>query len=83
MDLKELRVQIDEIDRQMVELFDRRMRIAAGVAAYKKENGLPILDEKRENEVIERNSAFVEDEVLKEYYIDYLKNVMSVSRSYQ
>ena len=42
MDLKELRVQIDEIDRQMVALFDARMRIAAGVAAYKKENGMII-----------------------------------------
>ena len=43
----------------------------------------PILDTKREAEVVEKNSALVEDEVLKGYYIDYLKHMMSVSRAYQ
>ena len=81
--LEEARKIINEVDSEMAKLFVKRMKAAELVFEYKKEHGLPILDEKRENEVIERNSALVEDEVLKEYYIDYLKNVMSVSRSYQ
>ncbi len=81
--LEEARRIINEVDSQMAELFVKRMRAAEMVFDYKREFGLPILDQKREDAVIERNSALVEDEVLKGYYIDYLKHMMSVSRSYQ
>jgi hypothetical protein len=33
--------------------------------------------------VLARNAALIEDEALKGYYIDYLKHMMSLSRSYQ
>ena len=81
--LEEARKIINEVDSQMAELFVKRMRAAEMVYEHKKEFGLPILDQKREDAVIEKNSALVEDEVLKGYYIDFLKNVMSVSRAYQ
>ena len=81
--LEEARKIINEVDAQMAELFVKRMRAAELVCEHKMEFGLPILDEKREDAVIERNSALVEDEVLKGYYIDYLKHMMSVSRAYQ
>lgn len=81
--LEEARKIINEVDAEMAELFVKRMRAAEMVYEYKKEYGLPILDQKREDAVIERNSARIEDEVLREYYIDYLKHVMSVSRAYQ
>ncbi len=81
--LEEARKIINEVDSQMAELFVKRMRAAEMVYEHKKEFGLPILDQKREDAVIEKNSALIEDAVLKEYYIDYLKNVMSVSRAYQ
>ncbi len=81
--LDEARKIINEVDAQMAELFERRMRAVEAVYAYKKELGLPILDQKREDAVIEANAARMEDAVLKSYYIDYLKHVMSVSRAYQ
>ena len=81
--LDEARRIINEVDAQMAELFVRRMRAAETVYEYKKELGLPILDEKREAAVLEQNSALVEDEALKGYYVDFLKNVMSLSRAYQ
>ena len=81
--LEEARRIINEVDSQMAELFVKRMRAAEAVYEYKKEYGLPILDEKREAEVIRKNSALVEDEVLKSYYVGYLKHLMSVSRAYQ
>ena len=59
------------------------MRAVEAVYEYKMEFGLPILDQAREDAVIEKNSALVEDDVLKGYYIDYLKNMMSLSRAYQ
>ena len=81
--LEEARKIINEVDSQMAELFVKRMRAAELVSEHKKEFGLPILDQKREDAVIERNSALIEDDVLKGYYIDYLKNMMSISRTYQ
>ena len=81
--LEEARRLINEVDAKMAELFVKRMRASELVFEHKKEYGLPILDEKREEEVIKNNVSLIDDEVLKEYYIDYLKNLMSVSRNYQ
>lgn len=50
MDILELRKEIDSIDNQLVELFGQRMAVAAQIAAYKKENQLPIYVPARERE---------------------------------
>ena len=81
--LEEARKIINDVDSQMAELFVKRMRAAEMVYEHKKKFGLPILDQARENAVIEKNTQYIEDEVLKGYYIDYIKNVMSISRAYQ
>ena len=81
--LEEARKIINEVDAQMAKLFVKRMRAAEMVYAHKKEFGLPILDQKREDAVIANNSAYIEDDGLKGYYMDYLKNLMSLSRAYQ
>ena len=81
--LEEARQIINEVDAQMAQLFVKRMKAAETVYEYKKKYGLPILDKSREDAVIEHNSALVKDEVLKGYYIDYLRQVMSISRAYQ
>lgn len=48
MDLNELRLEIDQIDDELVRLFCQRMEVAAKIADYKKENHLPILVPSRE-----------------------------------
>lgn len=81
--LDEARQIINEVDTQMAELFVKRMKAAEMVIDYKMTHGLPILDQARENAVIERNASLIGDEVLKGYYIDYIKSMMSISRAYQ
>ena len=81
--LDKARKIINEVDEKMAELFVRRMQAAELVAEYKKERGLAILDEAREEEVVRRNSAFVEDETLREYYVNFLRGNMAISRAYQ
>lgn len=81
--LDEARKIINEVDLKMAELFVERMRAAEMVFEHKREFGLPILDQSREDAVVEKNSALIEDEVLKGYYIDYIKHLMSISRAYQ
>ena len=65
--LEEARAVINDVDAQMAELFVKRMRAVEMVYEHKKECGLPILDQDREEAVIARNAAIVEDEVLRGY----------------
>lgn len=81
--LEEARKIINEVDSQMAELFTRRMQAAEMVFEYKKEFGLPILDAKREQAVIAKNSALIENDIYRGYYIDFIKNTMEISRTYQ
>ena len=82
-DLKEIRKQINEVDEQMANLFEKRMNLAKQVAEYKIENSLPIEDKVREALLIEKNSSLIANNEIKEYYIDYLKGVISISKQYQ
>ncbi len=81
--LDEARKIINRVDAEMAKLFIERMKAVEMVFEYKKELGLPILDPKREESVIEKNAALVDDDIIKGYYIEYIKNLMAVSRSYQ
>ena len=53
MDLQEIRQNIDRIDQELVDLFCRRMELAAQVAAYKKENNMPIFVPEREQQILD------------------------------
>ncbi len=81
--LEKAREIIDRVDSQMARLFEERLAAARMVADYKKEHGLPILDTAREEEVIARGAALIEDASLKEYYVSFQRELMAVCRSYQ
>ena len=81
--LDEAREEINRIDGEMARLFVERMRAAEKVAKYKKEVGMPIFDPVREEEVIRRGSARVEDETLRSYYVNFLHANMDISKAYQ
>jgi chorismate mutase/prephenate dehydratase len=53
-DLNEIRKDINEIDDKLIELYKRRMDCAEEVGYYKKENNIPILNEKREEEILKK-----------------------------
>ena len=81
--LKEAREKINRIDKEMAKLFVERLKASEAVADYKQEHGLQILDPIREAEVIRNNSESVKNDTYREYYVNFLKNTMSLSRSYQ
>ena len=83
MDIKELRLRINEIDKEMASLFEKRMEVARLIAEYKKENAIPIFDKKREEELIKTNSELIQDPAIRSYYINFLKSVMEESKKYQ
>ena len=81
--LEELRVEIDRIDQQMVQLFEERMQVVAEVMAVKKAAGLPILDASREEAVVAKNTARLSDPALADYYERLIRQLMALSREYQ
>ncbi len=82
MDLKEYRTQIDDIDQQLVKLFQQRMEVSKGIAEYKKEHGLPILDPGREREKLRALSAGMEPD-MQNYTSVLYSSLFELSRSYQ
>ena len=82
MELSDYRVQIDRIDRQLVELFAQRMETAAGIAAYKKEHGLPVLDPIRERQKLQ-NVVELAPENMKDYTASLYTLLFELSRGYQ
>lgn len=81
--LEKARLTINQIDDEMAELFVRRMEACASVAQYKKEHGLPIFNAAREEEVIRRGEARVENDLLRGYYVNFQRGCMELSKQYQ
>ena len=63
MDLNDLRLEIDEIDRCIVELFCKRMEVSVKVSQYKIENGLPVLDANRERKKLAKISEMAGEDM--------------------
>ncbi len=82
-ELDNIRSDINSIDKQMAELFEKRMSFVRKVAQYKISNNIPVLDAQREQNVIEKNSAYISDENIKEYYNSFILSVMEISKEYQ
>lgn len=81
--LENLRNEIDNIDKQLTELFEKRMETVLKVARYKKQNNIPILNKSREEEVIEKNIKHLKNKGFKKEEAEFLKNVMAISRKAQ
>ena len=77
------RQEINRIDAEMARLFEQRMAAARLVAEHKMERGLPIKDEAREAALIDRNSTLIEDDTIREYYVQFLRSTIDVSCDYQ
>lgn len=81
--LEESREKISNADKEIAKYFAERMHAVANVAKYKKEHSLPVLDEERENALIEKNKKYIEEEDIRDLYILFQKNVMEISKKYQ
>ena len=56
-DLGEIRTEIDKIDSELIELFKKRMDCAKAVGLYKQANNIPVLNQSRENEILDNVEA--------------------------
>lgn len=82
MDINELRQEINSIDSELTALFNKRMRVALGVAQYKIENNMPVLDKTRERAVLDK-VAVASDPEIQNYTRILYQDILSLSRTYQ
>ena len=82
MDLNELRLEIDQIDHELVQLFCRRMDIAAQISDYKKEHQLPIYVPAREREKLQAVAEMAGPDMANYTRVLY-SMLFELSRSYQ
>ncbi len=82
MELTEIRKEIDQIDSQLVELFCKRMDLAAQVADYKRIHNMPILVPERERQILAEVASQAGSEMGNYTRVLY-SMLFELSRSYQ
>ncbi len=82
-DLSKCRSEIDEIDRQLVELYEKRMEVSEKVAAYKIATGKKVLDQEREKQKLEVVQALAGNDFNKHGVKELFEQIMTMSRKKQ
>ena len=83
MDLLTLRGQLDEIDAQIVKLYEERMEISSRVADYKIETGKKVFDKTREEEKLQKVRELTHNEFNAHGVQELFEQIMSASRKLQ
>lgn len=83
IDLQEIRGQLDEIDSQLVALFERRMTLCGSVAEFKLGTGKAVYDGEREKQKIAAVTALAGDDFNRQGVEELFSQIMTISRRLQ
>lgn len=83
MDLLACRKELDTIDSQIVELFEKRMEICGNVARSKIESGKAVLDAEREKQKIASVRELAHSEFNQQAVQELFTQMMTISRRFQ
>ena len=81
--LEELRTELDQIDDQITDLFERRMQVCEEVGEYKVKAGRKVYDRQREKDKLNDVAAKVSGEFNKKGIRELYQQLMSMSRKLQ
>lgn len=81
--LEQAREIINNVDKELIELFKKRMMASKMVAEFKSENNMPVFDESREKSLKEKNLLILNDKELEKYYLTFLEGILKASKDYQ
>lgn len=81
--LEELRAQLDNVDDQIVKLYEERMRICQEVGEYKVRTGAKVFDQQREKEKLSDVAGKATTEFNKKGIQEVYQQLMSMSRKLQ
>ena len=82
-DLQKTRAEVDHIDRQIAELFEKRMRLTEDIAEFKLQHGMRVVDPEREEEMYRELRGMASSEFNAMGIQEVLKQIISISRKRQ
>ena len=83
LNLQEIREQLDQIDRKLVELFEERMRLSGDVAQFKIQTGKAVYDGEREKQKLGAVRDLAHGEFNQQAVGELFSQIMTISRRYQ
>ena len=83
LNLQEIREQLDQIDRKLVELFEERMRLSGDVAEFKIQTGKAVYDGEREKQKLGAVRDLAHGEFNQQAVGELFSQIMTISRRYQ
>lgn len=83
LDLQDIRDQLDGIDRQLVELFEKRMALCGDVAESKIVSGRPVYDREREEKKLEAVTGLSHGAFNQKGVYELFSQIMTISRRLQ
>ena len=81
--LQKYRNEIDNIDKQITELFEKRMDISKEIAICKKEQEIGILNAKREEKKKKKNISYLKNKEYRFVLEGFFRNLMNLSKLIQ
>lgn len=83
MNLEEARKQINELDKTLVETFEKRLALSLEVAKYKEDSNMKIFDPGRKQEIVNQSVDRVKNEQHKAYVSSFMESVLDISKAFQ
>lgn len=81
--LENCREIIDQIDSEIIKLYEKRMDIVKEVIEFKIKNNIPVLDSSREEKMLIKNLKKIKNEDYKKYYNSVLTGFLKASKDMQ
>ena len=81
--LEELREKLDQVDDQIVELYEQRSKLTEEVGEYKIRNGIKVFDRQREHDKLQNVAAKATTDFNKKGIREIFEQLMSISRKKQ
>ncbi|MBE6049674.1 MAG: prephenate dehydratase [Clostridium sp.] len=82
-DLDKYRSEIDNVDREIAKLFEKRMDMVLKIADYKKKNNLQVFHKNREDEVIKKAISNINNKEYSEEVTKFFISMMEISKGKQ
>lgn len=82
MDINDYRLEIDEIDKEIIDALARRMKVSEKIGKYKADNNMRVLDLSREQKKL-KEIANLAPEELKDYAKILYSTIFQISKDYQ
>ncbi len=81
--LNQIRKRIDTYDRELIQLFEKRMEEVLQVLSFKKEHKMPIFQKEREEQVLKKAAENIQNPLFEAEAREFFEAIMRISRKLQ